>query len=170
MTDDDGFVVTDRPGQIDRDAVWEFLSEQVPWGRWRTREVLESQVDGAWRVVGVVERASGRLVGFARAVSDGVSLAYLADVFVSPEHRGHGLAARMLRLMIDDGPGAHFRWMLHTDEAHGLYAKFGFAAPTGTYMERPGRAPAAAGAAGATGATIGAHAGAGARAGSASGE
>lgn len=143
VADDRTFLVTDRREDIDRAAVWEFLSTQVPWGRWRTRQVLESQIDGAWRVVGVVERESGRLVGFARAVSDGVSLAYLADVFVAPEYRGHGLGARMLRLMIDDGPGAHFRWMLHTDEAHGLYAKFGFAEPNRTYMERPGRAPAA---------------------------
>ena len=46
--------------------------------------------------------------------------------------------------MVDDGPGADFRWMLHTADAHGLYERFGFAAPDPTYLERPGppsRAP-----------------------------
>jgi hypothetical protein len=38
--------------------------------------------------------------------------------------------------MIDAGPGAGFRWALHTADAHGLYSRFGFHAPDSTYMER----------------------------------
>jgi hypothetical protein len=41
--------------------------------------------------------------------------------------------------MIDRGPGAGFRWTLHTDDAHGLYGRFGFAKPDHTYLERPRR-------------------------------
>ena len=40
-------------------------------------------------------------------------------------------------MMIDDGPGAGWRWMLHTSDAHGLYREFGFAAPSSRYLERP---------------------------------
>jgi hypothetical protein len=37
-----------------------------------------------------------------------------------------------------DGNGADkFRWLLHTMDAHGLYAKLGFAAPGPDVMERP---------------------------------
>ena len=43
--------------------------------------------------------------------------------------------------MVDDGPGAHLRWMLHTRDAHGLYERFGFQAPDDTYLERPMRLP-----------------------------
>jgi hypothetical protein len=39
--------------------------------------------------------------------------------------------------MIDDGPGAGFRWLLHTADAHGLYERFGFGAPAGDLLERP---------------------------------
>lgn len=78
------------------------------------------------------------MVGFARAFADGVS-AYLADVYVLPAHRGAGLGKAIVRAMIDDGPGAEFRWMLHTADAHGLYRQFGFTEPDGRYMERPGR-------------------------------
>ena len=50
-----------------------------------------------------------------------------------------GLGVAVVRTMIEDGPGATFRWTLHTDDAHGLYARFGFAPPDRTYLERPSR-------------------------------
>jgi len=127
----------DNPGRVDKDTVWEFLSTQAYWGRFRTRADFEAQFASAWRVVGVYEAAGGRQVGFARAVSDGVAFAYLADVFVLPDARGAGLGKELVATMIDRGPGASFRWTLHTADAHGLYKQFGFAAPDGTYLERP---------------------------------
>jgi hypothetical protein len=39
--------------------------------------------------------------------------------------------------MVERGPGAGFRWMLHTADAHGLFARFGFAAADATVLERP---------------------------------
>jgi len=39
--------------------------------------------------------------------------------------------------MINRGPGADFRWMLHTATAHGLYERLGFVPPDGSYLERP---------------------------------
>jgi GNAT superfamily N-acetyltransferase len=127
----------DNPGRVDKDAVWEFLSTQAYWGRFRTRADFEAQLASAWRVVGVYEAAAGRQVGFARAVSDGVAYAYLADVFILPDARGAGLGKELVATMIDRGPGASFRWTLHTADAHGLYKQYGFAAPDETYLERP---------------------------------
>jgi GNAT superfamily N-acetyltransferase len=114
------------------------MSEQAYWGRWRSRTDVEAQIAGAWRVVGVYDRGSGRMVGFARALSDGVGTADLADVYVEPDVRGRGLGKALVEEMIDDGPGAEFRWMLHTADAHGLYERFGFAPPAGQYLERSG--------------------------------
>jgi GNAT superfamily N-acetyltransferase len=131
-----GYECDDDPGRIDGEVVWRFLSRDAYWGRWRGRVDVERQLDGAWRVVGAYTTATGAMVGFARALSDGVALAYLADVFVLPEHRGHGIGTALVAAMIEDGPGDGFRWMLHTNDAHGLYAKFGFAAPDATYLER----------------------------------
>ena len=128
----------DDPQRLDRDAIWAFLSEHAYWGRERSRADVERQLDSAWRVVGAYETATGRLVGFARAVSDGVSYAYLADVYVLADARGEGLGTALVATMIDRGPGASFRWCLHTRDAHGLYAKFGFAPPDQRYLERPG--------------------------------
>jgi GNAT superfamily N-acetyltransferase len=127
------------PDRVDVDAVWAFLDTEAYWARWRTREDFQTQLHSAWRVVGAYDRQSGQLMGFARAVSDGLSVAYLADVFVIPAARGSGLGKAIVDHMIEEGPGRDLLWMLHTADAHGLYAQFGFAPPNSRYLERPSR-------------------------------
>jgi len=136
----DGYELDDDAARIDADAAWDFLSTEAYWGRSRTREDFEQQLKAAWRVVGAYD-GTGRMVGFARAVSDGFQTVYLADVYVLGSERGHGLGKELVRVMIDLGPGAKFRWMLHTSDAHGLYRQFGFAEPDGRYLERPAAQP-----------------------------
>lgn len=126
----------DDPTRIQRDVVWSWLSTDAYWGRWRSRADLEAQLDAAWRVVGAYDE-SGALVGLARAASDEVAFAYLADVFVLPDHRGHGLGKRLVEEMIESGPGRDFRWVLFTADAHDLYRQFGFVEPDATAMVRP---------------------------------
>jgi RimJ/RimL family protein N-acetyltransferase len=128
------YELDDDPGRVDAGAAVEFLTTQAYWGRWRGAGDITRQIAGAWRVVGAYDRA-GAMVGFARAFGDGGS-AYLADVYVLPAHRGAGLGQAIVRAMIEDGPGAGWRWMLHTDDAHGLYRRFGFAKPGHRYLER----------------------------------
>jgi GNAT superfamily N-acetyltransferase len=135
ITKHGAYEVDDDPERVDVDAGWAFLVEHAYWGRWRTRDDFAQQVRESWRIVGAY--IENEMVGFARAMSDGLALAYLADVYVHPDHRGHGLGVALVRMMVDDGPGAEFRWMLHTSDAHGLYAKFGFAEPNASVMERP---------------------------------
>ena len=130
------YEVSDDAARIDVDAAWAYLSTEAYWARWRGRDDFERQVAGAWRVVGCYDAAGG-MVGFSRAFSDGVAIAYLADVYVLPGHRGAGLGRRIVRAMVEDGPGRDFRWLLHTADAHGLYAAFGFAPPDETLMELP---------------------------------
>jgi GNAT superfamily N-acetyltransferase len=133
------YELDDSPARVDQNAAWHFMSAHAYWGRTRTRADFEAQLASAWRVVGVYLADSGRMVGFARAVSDGVAFAYLADVYVLHDDRGHGLGKELVRTMIDRGPGADFRWTLHTADAHGLYRQFGFGPPTERYLERPQR-------------------------------
>ena len=134
-----GYVLDDDRARVDRDALWAFLSTEVYWARWRSRTDVETQLENAWRIVGVYDEASGEMVGYARAVSDGVSFAYLADVYIHSEARGIGLGKELIRVMVDGGPGADMRWTLHTDDAHALYRQFGFGEPDSTYLERPSR-------------------------------
>jgi GNAT superfamily N-acetyltransferase len=129
------YEIDDDPGRIDIGAALEFLLTEAYWGRWRGAELIARQIRESWRVVGVYD-PTGAMVGFARAFGDGTT-AYLADVYVLSDHRGVGLGKAIVRAMIDDGPGADWRWMLHTSDAHGFYQQFGFAPPGHRYLERP---------------------------------
>jgi RimJ/RimL family protein N-acetyltransferase/GNAT superfamily N-acetyltransferase len=131
------YEIDDDPSRVDPRAAVAFLTTEAYWGRRRDGEDITRQIAGAWRVVGAYDRA-GAMVGFARAFGDG-GAAYLADVYVLAGHRGAGLGQAIVQMMIEEGPGAGWRWMLHTSDAHGLYRQFGFARADGRYLERPPR-------------------------------
>jgi GNAT superfamily N-acetyltransferase len=129
-----GFELDDDPARVDVAVVHRYLSEDSYWARGRPRETVERLVREAARVVGVYD--GDRQIGFARVVSDGVALAYLADVYVVPEHRGRSLGVELVREAVENGPYAGLRWILHTKDAHALYAKFGFGPAGERLMER----------------------------------
>jgi GNAT superfamily N-acetyltransferase len=134
-----GYELDDDRDRIDVDETHRFLSTEAYWARGRPREVVDRLVRDASRVVGLYHRRSQ--VGFARVVSDGAAIAYLADVYVLPDHRGRGLGLELVREAVDNGPFSDTRWLLHTDDAHELYGKLGFGAPSAMLMERPRRRP-----------------------------
>lgn len=134
---DSRYSISTDAADIDRDWLWEVLSAHAYWGKWRSRDVVELQLERAWRVVGIFDTASSQQVGYARAVSDGVADAHLADVIVDPRYRGRGVGKLIVGHMIDEGPGRRLRWTLFTADAHGLYEQFGFADPGPEAMVRP---------------------------------
>ena len=144
---DGGYELDDDPARVDVDAVHDYLANESYWAAGRPRETVERLVREATRVVGLYQRTEGQdescpsgsswsQVGFARAFSDGVALVYLADVYVLSEHRGHGLGTELVREMVEYEPLADVKWMLHTRNAHALYRKFGFDAPSERVLER----------------------------------
>jgi GNAT superfamily N-acetyltransferase len=134
----DGFELDDDPARIDRDGVHAYLVESY-WAEGRPRELQDELIDESARVVGLYRE--GRQVGFARAVQfDASRFLYLADVYVLEECRGRGLGVELVREMVENGPFADRHWLLHTRDAHELYAKVGFA-PNERLMERGARKP-----------------------------
>lgn len=134
----DGLELDDDPGRIDVDAVHRFLSEDSYWAKGRPRETVQRLVREAARVVGLYG-SDGSQLGFARVVSDSVAVAYLADVYVHPDARGRGLGVELVREAVENGSLGGVTWFLHTDDAHGLYERFGFVTPSGRVLERPKR-------------------------------
>ena len=130
----DGLELDDDKTRIDRAEVHRFLSGESYWAAGRARGTQDMLIDEASRVVGLYD--GDRQLGFCRAATDGVSFVYLADVYVLPEYRGRGLGEELVREMIERGPLAHLKWLLHTSDMHPLYRKFGFAEPTSKLMER----------------------------------
>jgi GNAT superfamily N-acetyltransferase len=129
-----GFELDDDPDRIDLDAVHDFLSNEAYWARGRPRETVARLIREADRVVGVY--TEDRQIGFARAFTDGVAIAYLADVYVLPEFRGRGLGIELVREVVENGPYAGVKWLLHTTDAHDLYRKLGFGDPSEKVLER----------------------------------
>jgi len=130
----DGSELDDDPSRIDEEVVVGYLSTEAYWGRERTPEEMRRMIREADRVVGLFHE--GRQIGFTRTVADGRQ-AYLADVFVLPEHRGRGLGMELVRETVESGPFRECRWILYTKDAHGLYARFGFVPPSDRVLERP---------------------------------
>lgn len=133
----ESFELDDDAARVDVDAVHRFLSEESYWARGRTREQLDALIAASDRLVGLY--AGQGQIGFSRAVRcEGAGLAYLADVYVLDGFRGRGLGVELVRFSVEEGPLAGLRWVLHTDDAHSLYAKFGFG-PSPRLLERPAR-------------------------------
>lgn len=129
-----GYELDDDVDRIDIDAVHRYLSKESYWAEGRPRAVVEDLVRGATRVVGLYR--DGAQVGFARTFSDGHTLAYLADVYVLEEHRGHGLGVELVREAVEHSPFGDACWLLHTRDAQPLYERFGFGQPGERLMER----------------------------------
>ena len=69
----------------------------------------------------------GVQVGFARAITDRATFAWIADVFVDDTVRGQGIGRTMVRWFVDHPDLAGIRRIgLVTADAHGVYAKLGF--------------------------------------------
>ncbi|HEX7526965.1 MAG TPA: GNAT family N-acetyltransferase [Gaiellaceae bacterium] len=135
----DGYELDDDRARIDRDAVHAYLGGVSYWAKGRTRERQDALIDASEQVVGLYK--DGRQVGFARAVDCvGAGFVYLADVYVLDECRGRGLGVELVREIVENGPYADQRWVLHTRDAHALYEKLGFG-PNERLMERAVRAP-----------------------------
>lgn len=71
-----------------------------------------------------------RQIGYARVVTDYARVAYLADVFITPQYQRQGLSKWLMEFIMayPDLQGLR-RWMLHTRDAHGLYGQYGWVTP-----------------------------------------
>jgi GNAT superfamily N-acetyltransferase len=121
----DTFTISDDPIKLDRDAIWAFVSTAY-WARTRTREQHERAIDHSL-CLGVYD--GKRQIGFARIITDYAITAHIADVYLLEPYRGRGLSKWLVQAILDH-PELRMvrRFTLNTDDAHGLYAQFGFAA------------------------------------------
>jgi GNAT superfamily N-acetyltransferase len=122
---ENGYELDDDRSRLDREAIHAYVGGLSYWANGRTRERQDELIDASDHVVGLYH--DGRQIGFARAVDcDAAGFVYLADVYVLDEHRGHGLGVELVREIVERGPYADRKWVLHTRDAHALYEKFGF--------------------------------------------
>jgi GNAT superfamily N-acetyltransferase len=117
------YEITCDRSRLDLDGIHAFLAASY-WSPGVPRSVVERAIQNSL-CFGIFQ--ADKQVGFARIITDKATFAYLADVYVLPEHRGKGLSLRLMEQIIQhpDLQGLR-RMMLATRDAHSLYEKFGF--------------------------------------------
>ena len=98
------------------------------WAEDRPAEVIETALRHS-HCLGILLPGDQTLAAFARVVSDGATMYYLADVVVDEAYRRQGLGTALVSHIVSLPSYAHLRGLLFTRDAHGLYRKFGFDAP-----------------------------------------
>lgn len=138
----DAFLLSTDPGRLQRDAIYTFLSSTY-WAQHRPRAVFDKAVSNSL-CFGVYR--GPEQVGFARAITDRATFAYLADVYILEPYRRQGLGTWLVQSILDhpDLKGLR-RWCLLTRDMHALYSRCGFTSPLHPdhYMEKLEPYPAA---------------------------
>lgn len=120
----DGYLLSDERERLDLELIWEYLRASY-WSPNVPRDVVERSLAGSL-CLGLYDPA-GAQAGFARAVTDAATFAWIADVFVLEQHRGHGLGVWLVESLLAHPDLDGLRSvMLATRDAHSLYERFGF--------------------------------------------
>lgn len=70
----------------------------------------------------------GQVVGMGRAISDGVSDAFVHDIAVTDARRGEGIATRLVTRLVDHLKESGIDWigLIAKNHASGVYTRCGF--------------------------------------------
>ncbi|HVP25993.1 MAG TPA: GNAT family N-acetyltransferase [Methanomicrobiales archaeon] len=96
-------------------------------------EEIGDLIRGSFVFIVAVDRKSGKAVGMGRAISDGVSDAYIQDLAVLPECRGLGIGRAILRRILRALREAGIGWIALIAEGGtgDFYRRLGFVVEEG---------------------------------------
>ncbi|WP_336881133.1 GNAT family N-acetyltransferase [Priestia koreensis] len=123
----DYFITTDQE-LFDQSFICDYLHNTSYWAKGRPYDVIQKSIHNSLSF-GLFKGSPSnkKQVGFARLVTDQATFAYLADVFVVEVERGQGLGKWMVETVLTHPEISDIkRVMLATNDAHDLYAQFGF--------------------------------------------
>ena len=135
-TNDSSFEVSTDQTRLDIPMIYRFLSEQSSWAVGISAPLVERSIENSLCFGGYLD---GRQIAFARVITDFATFANMIDLFVLPEYRGHGYGKQLVAAVLCHPSLQRLRrFTLATNDAHGLYERFGFTSPQKpeTLMER----------------------------------
>ena len=127
--------ISDDKSRLDLKLIHHVISNSY-WAKSRSIEEVKRSIDNSI-CYGIY--IADNQVGFARVLTNFVTIAYLMDVFIIEEQRGNGLSKILLNKILEDERFSTVKkWMLATKDAYSLYEKFGFGKMknSGKYMEK----------------------------------
>lgn len=104
------------------------LYKNAWWSCDRTLENIETILKNSSLIIGLVDPADDRLIGFTRILSDYFEYAYIYDVIVLPNYRGLKLGKKILELALQhpDIKDIKFIELTCTEQMKPFYERFGF--------------------------------------------
>lgn len=115
--------------QVDLLQLQELFQSTTFWAKNRRLEDLETAIANSEPVISVWD--GDRLIGFARATSDGVYRAMLWDVVIHPSYQGRGLGRKLVETVLSHPRIRRVeRVLLTTTNQREFYERMGFKAMT----------------------------------------
>jgi GNAT superfamily N-acetyltransferase len=116
-------ILDDDKARLQVETVHRWLASSY-WSPGIERALVERAIAGS-HCLGAYK--DDRQVGYARAITDHATFAWIADVWIDEPARGQGLGRRMVQWFLDDPRFAGIRrFALTTRDAHRVYEKLGF--------------------------------------------
>jgi N-acetylglutamate synthase-like GNAT family acetyltransferase len=123
----------DRQQDVDFDQLIALYNQATFWANDRRREDLEIAIAHSNPVITAWD--GDRLMGFARATSDGIYRATIWDVVVHPDYQGAGIGRKLVTTVLSHPHMARVeRIYLMTTNQQPFYEKIGFSVNPSTTM------------------------------------
>lgn len=118
------FEISKDKSRLDIYVIHDYLCNHSYWAKGVTKEIVEQSIAHSV-CYGVY--LNGEQIGFARAITDSATFAYLCDVFILPLHSGKGYGKLLVEYIVEDETYSTVRKMLlRSSTAKELYRKYGF--------------------------------------------
>lgn len=116
-------ITTDK-SLLDKKMIHHYLSNKSYWAKGRSFDTVKMSIENSL-CFGVY--LDNKQIGFARVVTDYAVFAWIMDVFILDEYQGRGFGKKLMEKIMNyvSLQNIH-RWGLGTEDAHGLYEKYGF--------------------------------------------
>ena len=119
------FIISTDKQKIDVNVVHDYLSNESYWARHIPLETVTASIDHSICIGVYLDNKT--LIGFARLITDRATFGYICDVFVLQPYRGKGISKAIMELLCDLADEFKLRrFLLTTQDAHGLYRQSGF--------------------------------------------
>jgi N-acetylglutamate synthase-like GNAT family acetyltransferase len=127
------FKYTDNLSAQDLDQLIRLFKAAAFWAKDRSSEDMATAVAHSFPIVTAWD--SDRMIGFARATSDGVFRATIRDVVIDPVYQGGGLGRKMVETLVSHPHMSRVeRIYLMTTHQQGFYQRIGFEENQSTTM------------------------------------
>ena len=98
------------------------------WKESYDSSLIHQMIAGSFIFAVVVDTSADKAVGMGRVLSDGVSDAYIQDLVILPDYRGHGLGKKLVDFLIKQCVSQGIVWIgvIAEPGSDRLYQSFGF--------------------------------------------